>query len=65
MNCLFCHGRSGSRLSKEHLLRQPICELFGLDRRTTHLGHVDGNTNEINSIAPIESTMVTLAVRVL
>lgn len=60
MNCMFCHGRAGSGLSKEHFLSNPICAFFRIDRKTTHLGRVDGNTNEIKSIAPLEKTMVTL-----
>ena len=60
MNCMFCHGRAGSGLSREHLLSNPICKFFGIDRKNTHVGHIDGNTFEIKSIATLQATTVKL-----
>jgi hypothetical protein len=60
MECFFCHGREESKLNKEHFLSNPICDLFGIDRKTTHLGRVNGNTNEIQSVAPLEQTSIKL-----
>lgn len=62
MNCFFCHGTSGSGLSREHLLSKPICEFFGIDRSRTTLGRIDasGADQSISSIALLESTAVRL-----
>jgi hypothetical protein len=62
VNCFFCHGTSGSRLGREHLLSKPICEFFNIDRPTTTLGRIDasGKDSTISSIASLESTAVRL-----
>jgi hypothetical protein len=60
LNCFFCHGRAGPGLTREHLLSKPICDFLGIDRKTSHIGRVDGNTNDIKSVAPISRTMVSL-----
>ena len=60
LNCLFCHGRAGSGVSREHLFSNPVCDFFGLDRKTTLAARVDGNTGEIRSVAPLGSTTVNL-----
>lgn len=62
MNCFFCQGKSGSGLTREHLLSKPICEFFEIDRATTTLGRVDASGEEpsITSVASLDSTAVRL-----
>lgn len=36
MKCIFCHGASGGRRDREHLISRPVAEAFGIDRDITY-----------------------------
>lgn len=56
---MFCHGASGTGLSKEHLLSEPVCSAFKIDRKAV-IGRVNGKAGSLTSMARLEETQVRL-----
>lgn len=59
---MFCHGMSRTGLSKEHLLSEPVCRAFRVDR-TVVAARVDGSARRVNSVARLGDTQVRLPCR--
>ena len=59
VSCMFCHGASGSSLSKEHLLSVPVCRAFKINREAL-IRRINGRTGVVSSTARLEETQVRL-----
>jgi hypothetical protein len=60
MECLFCHGSEGGRLSVEHLVSKPVAEAFSIDR-TAELASGDSTTGVIHASRPLTALSARLA----